>query len=110
LTEIRYEPGRYRIRITGHAGAGEKGRDIVCAGVSALAFALLRQAGGEEAAVTVDPAAALIDVRCAPADEAAALRCRAMLDTVAGGLRLIAETWPDYVRFETISGKEEACV
>lgn len=32
---------RHKLTITGHAGYGEHGSDIVCAGVSAISYALL---------------------------------------------------------------------
>jgi len=35
-----YKNGAVSVRIKGHAGAAEKGKDLVCAGVSALAYTL----------------------------------------------------------------------
>lgn len=37
---ITYSGKRYSVEICGHAGYGEPGKDIVCAGVSALTYAL----------------------------------------------------------------------
>lgn len=42
--------GGFHLRMRGHAGAGPKGRDLVCAGASTLAFALGRAAEHLEAA------------------------------------------------------------
>lgn len=36
MTEIRYSEKEYSIEFSGHAGAGAKGEDLVCAGVSTL--------------------------------------------------------------------------
>lgn len=35
------EGSRYRLAVTGHAGYSANGNDIVCAGVSAISYALL---------------------------------------------------------------------
>lgn len=39
MTVARYSPGR--LEISGHSGFGRRGEDIVCAGISALAAALI---------------------------------------------------------------------
>ena len=100
MTRIRYEPGKFRLTIRGHAGAGARGADIVCAGLSALGFALVDAAEARGGKVRRDKRAALIDARLYPRDAASAIACRAVLETVAGGLRRIAGAWPEYVKFE----------
>ena len=50
MTHIHYhrDESGHRLHITGHAGYAPRGQDIVCAGISALAYGLLeylRQAG-----------------------------------------------------------------
>ena len=40
MIEIVYTPGKYRIEMSGHAGAGPKGADLVCCGVSSLFYCL----------------------------------------------------------------------
>ena len=37
---IRAEAEGHSLRVRGHAGSGEPGRDLICAGVSALVLAL----------------------------------------------------------------------
>lgn len=37
----RPESNTLRVRVTGHAGSGPKGHDLVCAAVSALVFTML---------------------------------------------------------------------
>ena len=42
MVKVRYnDTDSIMLRISGHAGYAEVGKDIVCAGVSAIAFALL---------------------------------------------------------------------
>lgn len=46
MTRVEYSPAARRLRLTGHAGAGERGSDPVCAALSILVYALL-DAGAE---------------------------------------------------------------
>ena len=41
MTKISMNWEDLTLRISGHAGGGEKGNDIICAGISALTFALV---------------------------------------------------------------------
>ena len=41
MTRVEYSPAARRLRLTGHAGAGERGSDPVCAALSILVYALL---------------------------------------------------------------------
>ena len=43
MTRVRYDRAGLRMRMEGHAGAGEYGRDIVCAAESILLLVLERQ-------------------------------------------------------------------
>lgn len=48
MTRIRMNWKTLDLFATGHAGGGEKGQDIVCAGISALTMALLNQISSED--------------------------------------------------------------
>lgn len=48
MTTVFYNTDDMYIRVRGHAGAGQVGEDIVCAGISALTQALLNQLREEE--------------------------------------------------------------
>lgn len=83
-----------RIEINGHAGFAEKGKDIVCAGVSALFFCLLESL--EELSNTVKEIKDIdgyirLDV-INPDYNAVLLIHAAML-----GFKKIAEEYPDHV-------------
>ena len=48
MIEVEYFRRKNRVRITGHAFSGEAGHDLVCAGVSALAYTLAANVGNME--------------------------------------------------------------
>lgn len=87
MTRVRYEPALPALEMDGHAGAGARGRDPVCAALSILLFTL------------------------ADASEAATLRLSDGYARVTGGekrdyalivrgVKLLAESYPQYVRYE----------
>ena len=85
MTRIEYSPDARRLRLTGHAGAGERGSDPVCAALSILVYALL-DAGAEG---ELSPGAAELHL---PPDASLALR----------GFRLLAENFPQNVEFKEV--------
>ena len=101
MTKVLYEPGKWHLRIEGHAGSAPKGEDLVCAGVSALGFALLLAAGDFDADIVTDEETGVMDVMCRPGPLNQG-ECMAMLDTIAGGLELLAGQHPDYVSYEEV--------
>lgn len=89
------------LTVSGHAGYADRGEDIVCAGVSALAETLLiglRQVARIKPAVTRQDG--FVDVRLpAQLSGEAALAARVILETTIAGLRDVARSYPDYVTF-----------
>jgi len=110
MTRVLYEPFEYHIRIEGHAGAAPEGGDLVCAGVSALSFALLlaveRDSYSYRPETSVERGVALIDVKCDPRGIAHA-ECGAVLDAFAGGFELLARKYPEFVSFERRETEDE---
>lgn len=85
MISVTYEPGVPRLSLTGHAQQAPKGRDIVCAAASILAYTLTE--GGAEAE----------ELR------GGGLRLTGNgrdLRLIAGGYRLLAENYPKNIRFE----------
>ena len=81
-----------RMTVTGHAGYAEKGKDVVCAAVSALVYALiatLEETGNMRESV-VRPGYATVASK--DADRA--------FDVVRGGLSQIAARYPACVAVE----------
>lgn len=48
MIQVEYFRKKNRVKITGHAFSGEEGHDLVCAGVSALAYTLAANVGNME--------------------------------------------------------------
>lgn len=102
MTRVLYEPNAFHLRIEGHAGSAPKGEDLVCAGISALGFALLLAAGEEDynAEILTDPDNGIMDVRCRPSGLWGRDHCAVMMETIAGGLELMAGQYPEFIKFE----------
>lgn len=89
MTEVRFEPGPGFLCLSGHAGAGRKGRDLVCAALSILA---------ETAAAIPDGETRRGEgwqVTAAGTEE---------LRVLARGFRLLARDYPQYVKYEEDEG------
>lgn len=84
------EDRAFRMRITGHAGYDEIGKDIVCAAVSALVQTLAQYLGNTADLHYVDYDGAQIREIMADGREA-----MVAYETVMTGLRMIADQYPD---------------
>lgn len=85
------------IEIRGHAGYAENGKDIVCAGMTALTQTLVRSMQGlskDKIEYEVSPGKA--DIHYGNLSEAGKL----MVDSFFIGVCLIADEFPDYIRIE----------
>ena len=102
MTRILYDPEEYRLCVSGHAAAAENGPDPVCAGISALAWALVEAATARKeynAHLHIDNAMPKIDVQCFPEGKSGK-RCIYMFEVIMGGLMLIAEADPEHVQIK----------
>lgn len=93
------------VTLKGHAGSDVYGRDLVCAGVSALALTLGETAAALPGAeVTLRPGDS--SIRCAPEAKAVAA-----FDCVCGGFALLARKYPGFISFSqvksSVSGGEK---
>lgn len=85
------------IEINGHAGYAEIGKDIVCAGVTALTQTLIRSMQGltrDKVEYEVSPGRA--DIHLGNLSEEGKL----LVDSFFIGICQIADEFPDYVRIE----------
>ena len=85
------------IEVCGHAGYAEIGKDIVCAGVTALMQSLIRSMQGltkDEIEFEISPGRA--DIHYGDLSEAGTL----LVDSFFIGICLIADEFPEYVRIK----------
>lgn len=84
------------ITISGHAGYAEAGKDIVCAGVTALAQGLIRSMESltsDQIQYDIMPGRA--DIHFKDLSEAG----RLLVDSFFLGICLIADDFPEYIKF-----------
>lgn len=93
-----YDRVGLRLRIQGHAGAGEYGQDIVCAGASILMLTLEERMGelAGENRVSIRKGPGLAEISCCPA-RAQELRCRDLFETIFLGYQLLENMYPENV-------------
>ncbi|MBR2478923.1 MAG: ribosomal-processing cysteine protease Prp [Clostridia bacterium] len=89
---------RLSLRLEGHAGYAEHGKDIVCASVSILAYTLASFVNEVENS-TVDLTSADTTIECATTDETVV---NAYL-YAKRGYELLAFNYPQYVRLNTLT-------
>lgn len=93
MIEVRIRPER--IEISGHAGYAEYGKDIVCAGVTALTQTLIQSIEN----LTDDK----IEYRISPGKVEVEYRnlsekSKTLVDSFFIGICMIADEFPDYVK------------
>lgn len=103
MIEITYYPDEYKLAVSGHSGYAEKGKDIVCAGVSSLFYALAasldaldKSAWKTDLEIWFDDGEGTIKV---VPDEKFAPNVQLIFWTILNGLEFIASSYPDHVKF-----------
>ena len=97
--------GSINLRMHGHAGAGRKGRDLICAGASTLALALAEgMKFCQEEEMLARPAQVqleegLAEITVLPKQEWA-IAVWSMSLTVRLGLQRLAKAYPQYVQMK----------
>lgn len=93
MIEVRIRPER--IEISGHAGYAEPGKDIVCAGVTALTQTLIQSIDDltdDEIEYRISLGKAEIEYRNLSE------KSKTLVDSFFVGICLIAEEFPEYVK------------
>lgn len=93
MIEVRIRPER--IEISGHAGYAEPGKDIVCAGVTALTQTLIQSIEDltdDEIEYSISPGR--VDINHGNLSE----KSKTLVDSFFIGVCLIADEFPEYVR------------
>lgn len=105
--EMELSRNRLKLRMDGHAGYAEKGRDIVCAAASSLAstlmLALNAQLGEKSEMYFDDPRAGPMVIDCGPGAEDMK-KAELIYRTIGCGLEALAYRYPENVEFELKEG------
>jgi uncharacterized protein YsxB (DUF464 family) len=103
--KVRYDSGCIAsFEVSGHAGAAQYGKDIVCAAVSAVtqtAVEGLRKVAGLSPAVVIDDDSGFLSADLGP--DLTNGDAQTILATMLVGLRAIAKDNPRYVRIQDIN-------
>lgn len=92
---VEIDTERGVLDVSGHAGYAAPGTDIVCAGASALAYALARYAGGAE----VESGHMRINAENMDERMHGAFSCTLM------GYELLEEAYPEHMRLVWVNGR-----
>lgn len=109
MTQIRMNWEELKLSASGHAGAGEKGSDIVCAGISALTCALLNQLKDAEARGRtrlvwgVDEKSGDINMMAIPFS-GYRTEVYAYYRVIMTGLKAMAQEYPDNIKIGEVWG------
>lgn len=104
MIQVTYYRTYNRVTVEGHAGAGPKGHDLVCAAVSAIALTLagnVSYMASQEAVhdVTIRLDDGNAEIQCTPyrryKDSVAQI-----LRAVCVGFELLATKYPDHISYE----------
>ena len=114
MVTVNYEtsPKRktFKLTIEGHAGQAEKGKDLVCACVSILAYTaaknveFLANIGSNPPTIRLEEGDSLIECGVTDSNLYKNIACR--LDAVVTGFRILQESYPQYVTVN-INGKAD---
>lgn len=85
------------IEVSGHAGYAENGKDIICAGMTALVQTLIKSVGDlTEDKIECEISPGRADIHYRNLSEAGKL----LVDSFFIGICMIADEFPDHVRIE----------
>lgn len=102
MVKIEFSNKKMEVKITGHANYEEKGKDIVCAAVSALFYTLAESVERSREMLKTEPKIELDDgngkVSCRP-KKAYETNVSLVYWTVLNGFEILATEYPENVEF-----------
>lgn len=110
MINVVYKPQELTVFVTGHAGAAEKGKDIVCAAVSMLVYTLANAVELHSELYKdscIDLAEGAAKIQCVPhrGKKDAAM---AVFDAICQGFYLAESAYPENVRVTVALGIEKS--
>ena len=92
MIKVLYDRQLPKLSVKGHAGYGLQGSDVVCAGVSTLVFTLLHELIRLDVPHRRLMRPGLVEIE--------AMGGKPQFDTVAAGLLILSENYPENVEFK----------
>lgn len=89
--QVRY------LRVEGHAGSDERGKDIVCAAVSAVSVGAVNCLDDRESCYAISVGKGLLECQVL---EEVSVHDRVVLEVVRRELFDLADTYPDYIQYQ----------
>ena len=106
MTQVYYDVDNMYLHCKGHAGMAEAGKDIICAGASALTMALLNQINAEEEAGHIrsewDMKPGDFRIRAYADRDHYRRRIRDYYRVIVMGLQALADNYPDNISTEEV--------
>ena len=105
MINIKYNRKLSQVKIKGHAASAEKGKDIICASVSMLAYTLAQNLRFAEQQGYVEDLEILLDegdarIVCRPVENEETVEC--IFETIGTGFLLLKKNYPEFVRFVVV--------
>lgn len=105
MIDITFNPNTYTLDVTGHAGHGKKGEDIVCAAISALFYTLAESLYNSKAMLADDIVFSDEDgqghLSCKPKAEYEA-NVSLIYWTVLNGFNVVSQAYKKNINFKVV--------
>lgn len=104
MIRVVYRSEHCGVSVEGHANSGDPGKDLVCAGVSALAYTLAGnvwtlEETGKVRDVYVKLESGAAEISCRPVRKYEAI-VSCILRSVCIGFEMLARQYPQYISYE----------
>lgn len=108
MIDITVNASEYDVKVTGHAGSGDFGHDLVCASVSILMYTLAQCISDKKDYLVKSPKLKLIDgdghIRCKPKERYQPC-FDAMYWQTCNGLKMLSDNYSRFVKLHVIEGE-----
>ena len=106
MIKVTYHRNFHRVTVEGHANSGEPGHDLVCAGVSALAYTLAANVAhladnGHVRIESMELSPGKAEISCKPRSGARAT-VGMVFQAVCVGFEILAKDYSQYIQYEIL--------
>lgn len=106
MIRVVFDREAFRVTVEGHACSGEAGKDLVCAGASALVYTLAANAGdfvrrGMVRRARAELKSGKAEIQCVPGKKFAP-QVLGALEAVCLGFGLLGEQFPQYLQYTEV--------